>query len=144
MADKAIVKTYQKDDLVIKWEPAKCIHSTKCWKGLLPVFNPKRRPWVDLEAASADRIAEQIDQCPSQALSYTRTGDHASAASDAAPVVKVQVMPNGPALVRGDVTVVNPDGSEEVKSGATALCRCGASARKPYCDGSHARIGFEG
>ena len=105
------------------------------------VFNPQERPWINVEGASAERIAQQIDQCPSGALSYTRAGTETSAATDS---IKVQILPDGPILIRGDVEVTHADGSSETKSDSTAFCRCGASASKPYCDGSHKRIGFKG
>ncbi len=51
--------------------------------------------------------------------------------------------PNGPLLVRGDVPIENPDGTPVQKNRRTvALCRCGASVLKPWCDGSHKIIGF--
>ena len=65
-----IKKNYSNKDLTVHWEPSKCIHSTICWKNMLPVFNPQKRPWVDIEGASSEDIAKQIDQCPSKALSY--------------------------------------------------------------------------
>lgn len=51
---------------------------------------------------------------------------------------------NGPYLVRGGVKIVDPEGNEfQVKGRSAALCRCGASVTKPFCDGSHVRIGFK-
>jgi len=51
--------------------------------------------------------------------------------------------PDGPILVRGDITIVDEDGDPVPRRRATvALCRCGASAIKPYCDGTHKAIGF--
>jgi len=50
----------------------------------------------------------------------------------------VKIMPNGPAIIQGEVRVILPDGSEEVKK-PVALCRCGKSKNQPYCDGSHAK-----
>lgn len=51
--------------------------------------------------------------------------------------------PNGPLLLRGDVDILGPDGTPlERTRRTTALCRCGASTIKPYCDGSHKLIGF--
>lgn len=51
---------------------------------------------------------------------------------------------NGPYLVRGEVKIVDPEGNEfQAKAGTVALCRCGASASKPFCDGSHVRVGFK-
>ena len=51
--------------------------------------------------------------------------------------------PDGPLIVRGRFVVTGPDG-EPVQAGrrTVALCRCGKSANKPFCDGSHARTGF--
>ncbi|MEX1141088.1 MAG: CDGSH iron-sulfur domain-containing protein [Thermoleophilaceae bacterium] len=51
---------------------------------------------------------------------------------------------NGPLRVKGPITLVDADGTPyEVKRKTFFLCRCGASAAKPFCDGSHSRIGFE-
>ncbi|MEM6726417.1 MAG: (4Fe-4S)-binding protein [Bacteroidota bacterium] len=68
--DEGIVKTYANDDITVVWKPNRCIHSKKCWKGLLPVFNPQKKPWVNMEGANTERIIEQVQQCPSGALSY--------------------------------------------------------------------------
>ncbi|NOX47039.1 MAG: hypothetical protein GXO89_08690 [Chlorobi bacterium] len=58
--------------------------------------------------------------------------------------VKVEVMANGPLLVHGTISLTGKDGNIETKEKTTAFCRCGASANKPYCDGSHRKINFEG
>jgi len=56
----------------------------------------------------------------------------------------IQPSDNGPLLVRGPVHLVDPEGNEfVVRARNIALCRCGASENKPFCDGSHARIGFQ-
>lgn len=55
----------------------------------------------------------------------------------------IQPSDNGPLLVRGPVKLIDPDGNElEAVGKNIALCRCGASENKPFCDGSHRRIGF--
>lgn len=58
---------------------------------------------------------------------------------------RVSVRPRGPLMVEGDFKVVDSDGNELPLEPGTrvALCRCGASKRKPYCDGSHHRVRFE-
>lgn len=61
--------TYAKDGVTVLWRPERCTHSGTCVRGLGAVFNPKARPWIDLHAAPADRIAQQVRQCPSGALS---------------------------------------------------------------------------
>lgn len=57
---------------------------------------------------------------------------------------RITVRPNGPYLVQGDFEVREAAGNRlPVQGGVAALCRCGASAKKPFCDASHARIGFD-
>ncbi len=58
--------------------------------------------------------------------------------------VNIQVSKKGPYIIKGNVMVTGTDGTEELKSGMTALCRCGGSNNKPYCDGTHTNIGFTG
>lgn len=57
--------------------------------------------------------------------------------------VQIEVKPNGPILIKSDCCIKNADGTEEIKTGVIALCRCGASANKPYCDGAHKKIDFK-
>lgn len=57
----------------------------------------------------------------------------------------IKLLPNGPLMVEGRFNVLSPDGTEMAEGkGKVALCRCGATASKPFCDGSHTRIGFQG
>ncbi|MFY8021273.1 MAG: (4Fe-4S)-binding protein, partial [Bacteroidia bacterium] len=46
-----IIKTYETDEISVTWKPSLCSHSTKCWKGLVDVFNPRLKPWIDLTKA---------------------------------------------------------------------------------------------
>lgn len=57
-------------------------------------------------------------------------------------LLKIKVLPNGPLLVDGKVELTLADGTTQEKEKAY-LCRCGASANKPFCDGSHAKAGFK-
>jgi CDGSH-type Zn-finger protein len=58
--------------------------------------------------------------------------------------VNIQTRPNGPYLVKGPIRLVDADGKEfNVTSDTVALCRCGGSTNKPFCDGTHSRIGFQ-
>ena len=63
-------KTYENDEIEVFWNPTICQHAGKCAGGNRSVFDPKRRPWIDLSQASAKEIAAIIDQCPSKALQY--------------------------------------------------------------------------
>lgn len=56
---------------------------------------------------------------------------------------RITVLDNGPYLVKGPVVLLDPEGNEFLTERATvALCRCGASANKPFCDGTHKKVGF--
>ena len=61
---------YTNGEITIVWEPGICQHSGNCWRGLIQVFNPRERPWINMDGASTERIVEQIKKCPSGALSY--------------------------------------------------------------------------
>lgn len=69
MPEKKIVKHYTKGSTIVRWEPGLCIHSAVCAKGLASVFNPKRKPWIDMAGADEQAIRDQVLQCPSGALS---------------------------------------------------------------------------
>ncbi|HBH06397.1 MAG TPA: hypothetical protein DDX92_07325 [Flavobacteriales bacterium] len=141
MKIKPTTKEYQKDDLTVLWKPHLCIHSEKCWRGLPDVFQYGKRPWVNPDGADANSIMAQIDQCPSGALSYRKKEENADLQSGHA--TKVVLMKNGPMIIEGNISweLGEQKGTGE---GKTAFCRCGASGNKPFCDGSHAKSGFEG
>ena len=58
---------------------------------------------------------------------------------------KITVNNNGPFRVEGNFEIVDPQGNAFGLAGRTtvSLCRCGHSANKPFCDGSHKRVGFQ-
>jgi CDGSH-type Zn-finger protein len=78
---------------------------------------------------------------------FTATGEPATQDSPAlAPrngPLSVTPLPNGPLLVSGNLEVVSGTGRTVLRTRKAAFCRCGASANKPFCDGSHARVGFQ-
>lgn len=57
--------------------------------------------------------------------------------------VKITAYKGGPFVVEGSVEFVDTDGSTSSKEGKTALCRCGLSANKPFCDGAHNKSDFD-
>ena len=134
-------RDYSNDAITVHWRPEKCIHSGNCVRGLPEVFDTKRKPWIDVNGADADRVMGQVERCPSGALSATRKGEGRAAESGG---TEVEVSANGPLLLKGTCVVKHPDGREEAREKVTAFCRCGASANKPYCDGTHRKVGFTG
>lgn len=63
-------KEYKGQDITVVWKPELCSHSANCAKGLSNVFMPREKPWINLEGASEEQIAEQVQKCPSRALSF--------------------------------------------------------------------------
>ena len=157
-------RDYAGDGIVVHWDSDVCEHSMRCFTGLPAVFDTEGRPWVDVTGASADAIAAAVDTCPSRALTYSRTdgavlgpngvasaspppGDgppSPGAEDDRALDAPTSVTPrqDGPVVVEGPITMIGPDGVAVEHTGRTFLCRCGGSADKPFCDGTHKRIGF--
>jgi len=142
MEESKVVKQYSNGEITVVWEPSKCSHSGKCVRGLSSVFDVKARPWVNMEGANSKQIIDQVNQCPSGALSILEENDDAPFSPD--PTTTVNVLANGPLIIEGDIRLVNGDSTEVLKNKKTALCRCGASANKPFCDGAHNKVGFEG
>ncbi len=139
-----ITKKYTNGEVTIVWKPKLCIHSTVCWKaqtGLPEVFDPRAKPWIRPENASTEKMVEQVKKCPSGALSFFMNNEADRPAEEGRENI-VEAMPNGPLLVYGNFILKDSNGVEKKQSKVTALCRCGASGNKPYCDGSHVKINF--
>lgn len=135
-----VLKEYQDERIAVSWEPAYCIHTANCLNAEPEVFDSMRRPWIVLEAADADRIADAVRSCPTGALHFRRLdgGEQESAPEE----TTVQPRPNGPLFLRGKLKFVNGKGELIREDSRVALCRCGESANKPFCDGTHRAIGF--
>jgi len=144
--EKDITKKYSNGEITIVWNPGSCIHSTLCWKketGLPEVFNPSIKPWIKPEGADSEKIITHVKNCPSGALSFY----YNAAVENTEEVItetKIEVLVNGPLLVYGNLLIKDSSGNEVEKNNVTALCRCGKSDNKPYCDGSHIKHNFEG
>lgn len=66
---RQIVKRYSNGEVTVIWQPDLCVHSGNCARGLPRVFNPRRRPWVDVAQSTTAEIVEQVRKCPTGALS---------------------------------------------------------------------------
>lgn len=142
MASREIIKEYTKGDFTVVWKPRRCIHSEICVKILPEVYNPNEKPWIKAENASIDELKDQINKCPSGALSYYLKNESKKSTDTMSEGTKVEVMANGPLLVHGHLEITGSDGKKENKERTTAFCRCGASNNKPYCDGTHKKVDF--
>ena len=138
-----MAREYVGDEIAVGWEPALCIHAGECVRGMPDVFNADARPWIAIDQAAgrADTLAEVIRRCPSGAL-HTRRLDGEANEAAAAPVT-VAVQRDGPLYVRGDLEIRDASGGMIRREVRAALCRCGDSANKPFCDNSHIAAGFQ-
>ena len=140
MEEKERIKEYSNDDITIVWKAKSCIHAAECVKRLPEVYDPKGKPWIKIENADTDSLKKQVEACPSGALTYYMNQKENIPISS--PKVSIKVSPNGPLIIKGEMRVEKKDGSIEERESA-ALCRCGASGNKPFCDGSHNKMGFK-
>jgi uncharacterized Fe-S cluster protein YjdI len=67
--DCFMTKHYSNGEVTVVWKADLCQHSAVCARGLPKVFNPTRRPWIELEHATTDQITALVAKCPSGALS---------------------------------------------------------------------------
>jgi uncharacterized Fe-S cluster protein YjdI len=136
-----LTKEYSTEQIVVEWEPRLCAHSHNCVRSLPQVFDESRRPWVQVDAATADEVAAAVALCPSGALRARRAG---APAANLPRGTEVRASDNGPLQVSGGVRVLAADGTVLYEGEKATLCRCGGSANKPFCDGTHEKIGFRG
>ncbi|MGZ8620814.1 MAG: (4Fe-4S)-binding protein [Actinomycetota bacterium] len=134
-------RRYRGAGIEVTWEPRLCTHAAECLQGAPEVFEARARPWVHLDGADPSHVAEVVARCPTGALHAYRT-DGAPQEEERQAGVEIRVDPAGPLLVHGNVSVLDSDGKPLRDDVRLALCRCGASRHKPYCDGNHRLIGF--
>ena len=135
-----LTREYTKAGIRVQWYAVRCIHSAACIRAQPSVFDPHRRPWVDLDAASEEEIADAVLKCPTGALQYERMDGRIDVHPE---TVKITAIRNGPYFVRGPIEVTDNDGNVIRKDSRVALCRCGQSSHMPFCDNTHRAIGFK-
>jgi len=133
-----MVETVQGREVTIVFEGARCVHSRNCVLSHPEVFVPNvQGAWIYPDAAPAAEVVRIGQNCPSGAIRVLwNTG---AAGSDAPPVVNtLRLRENGPLSLEAPILL----GGVALDGPRATLCRCGASANKPFCDGSHAAAGF--
>jgi uncharacterized Fe-S cluster protein YjdI len=140
--DPAVERVYRNETVEVTWSPSYCTHFRACVRGAPQVFDPQRRPWIDVDLDAAETILEVVSACPTGALhARLLQGEPQEERFES---TSVHVQQDGPLFVRGFLRVVGADGATIREDVRLALCRCGASQNKPFCDDSHYRIGFKG
>jgi len=129
------VKDYPGKDIVVSYDASRCIHAGECVRGAPAVFDPDARPWVQPDRAEAERIAAVVGRCPTGAL--TVRGTDGSELEQPDPANSLLVSADGPLYLRGRVVLEGGTHATQVEYTRVALCRCGQSKNRPFCDGSH-------
>lgn len=133
-------RAYERDGITIHFEARRCIHAAECVQGLPTVFDADARPWITPAGGSVEEIAAVVERCPSGALTYVRSD---GGPQEAVPAERsIRVVRDGPLHVRGALELGAADGAPIRCGPRAALCRCGASKNKPFCDNSHLESGF--
>ncbi len=144
-------RKYSNDDITVYWKPGKCIHVTTCYKELIDVFNPRKRPWINMNGASTEEIIRVVNLCPTDALSFTWNNvkddiEEPSKKENESIIVEnateIKVMKDGPLVVKGKFKIIGTEGAELRQMKMASFCRCGQSKKMPFCDGTHRKIGF--
>lgn len=140
MAKQKVFK-YPGERATVAWHSRLCIHIGECGRAKGDLFVGGRQPWCQPDMASDEEVHDVVLRCPTGALTVRyEDGSHIEVA-DAENTVHVAY--NGPLFVRGDLKI---DGAPENAPGLSyraALCRCGKSDNKPFCDNSHEKDGFQ-
>jgi uncharacterized Fe-S cluster protein YjdI len=124
------VKAYPGSAITVTFDGGRCLHFAECVRGLPEVFDVAARPWISPDNADAATLADVVERCPSGALRYTRRDDVAETPPDPTVITTVD---DGPILLHGNLALTGP-GERPHRETRMALCACGRSARRPFCD----------
>ena len=132
-------RVYKGENLNVSYDIKLCMHAAECVKsGLKNVFDTEKRPWINPDGSSPERVIDVVERCPSGALAY----DY-GVIQEVAETNSVRPQPNSALYLRGNIRLENHDESVITEQKRLALCRCGQSSNKPFCDYSHHEITFE-
>ncbi|NNC36299.1 MAG: hypothetical protein EX271_06180 [Acidimicrobiales bacterium] len=125
----------------VSWDKRLCIHVGECGRAKGALFEAGRKPWCDPDLADTEEAAHVVQACPSGALVHVDVDGNPIL--EPAPDNAAHIANDGPVYLTGDLSIKGAaDDMPGVKRRA-ALCRCGASKNKPFCDNSHREIGFK-
>lgn len=133
-------KAYRSEKITVSFDLKRCIHAKECVRGAPDVFDTEKRPWIQPDKSDPDRVAQVVMRCPTGALQFERRD---GGAQEPVPHENIVVLAaNGPLYVRGDIEIRDSMGTVLLEDTRVALCRCGESANKPFCDNGHKQANF--
>lgn len=141
-------RQYTNGEITVFWKPKECIHAGVCFTNLIEVFNPRKRPWVNMEGGTTKEIIDIVDKCPTDALLFKWNNENAAKEKTietdvtVSKPIEIQVMPNGPLMIEGNFILIGEDGNELKAARIVSFCRCGKTLKAPFCDGTHRSSNF--
>jgi CDGSH-type Zn-finger protein/uncharacterized Fe-S cluster protein YjdI len=139
---KTTIFEYKGDAHSVTWDRRLCIHVGECGRAKGELFVQGRKPWCDPNLSDQTDISEVVKRCPTGALAM-RDADGNAVVETAPDANEVHVSNDGPLYVSGDLSVSGASDDMHSVNRRVALCRCGASKNKPFCDNSHRAAGFQ-
>ena len=141
MPPKQTRRKYRGRAIDVSYDVRRCIHASECVRGLPQTFNRQHVPWIEPDKSPPADVAEVIMRCPSGALRFERKD---AGLPEPIPATNtLTLVPDGPLYVRGEIKVISPQGEMLHRDTRIALCRCGNSNNKPFCDNSHIASEFK-
>ncbi|MEE9590188.1 MAG: CDGSH iron-sulfur domain-containing protein [Hyphomicrobiaceae bacterium] len=128
------VRSYEGEEITVHYNQLLCSHAGECGRRLASVFDPARRPWIAPDNGAVEDIKAVVAACPSGALSYSDAASRNQQIE--ADNCHIAIEPHGPYHVR-NVAIDDVRWAESASRKKFVLCRCGLSANKPFCDGTH-------
>ncbi len=137
--DKGKSDVYIGDEVTIYFNKRLCNDCEECYTKFPSVFGSQGQIDIHPEVEDMEKIIGVIQNCPSGALSYTADD---LAIIDPAREPAIFIIKNGPYQVQGSIELLDVEKGDRASDEHYVLCRCGGSANKPFCDGTHKNNGF--
>ncbi len=124
--------------LTVRDDRSICVHAGFCGTRVANIWGQVPET---AESTVRVQVISMVEKCPSGALTFRFDAD----GDDVEPLLAtaIAITDDGPLWVTGGIPVTRSDGTELETRNRVTLCRCGASANKPLCDGNHKKVGFQ-
>ena len=133
--NKKQVFLYSGKQVDVEWDERLCIHIGECGYSKGELFIGGRDPWCQPDLSLPDEVKEVVERCPTGAL--VCKSKEGQLTETAASENTLTVSYHGPYFVKGDLSIEQSPGDMPGTQFRAALCRCGLSKNKPFCDNSH-------
>ncbi|MES9854204.1 MAG: CDGSH iron-sulfur domain-containing protein [Candidatus Thiodiazotropha sp. L084R] len=133
--DKKQIYHFKGREVDVEWDERLCIHIGECGYSKGELFIAGRDPWCQPDLSSLKEVKEIVERCPSGALVHRTKDGEVTESATSENVVTVSYQ--GPYFLMGDLALEDSPTDMPGVQFRAALCRCGLSKNKPFCDNSH-------